>query len=71
MSNIPKKLVVDENNKPIAVQIDYSEWLALEPRISELYIPDEPSVGIEELEGTISLPVDPLEYQRMIRDEWQ
>lgn len=72
---ISKRIVTDENMNPVAVQIDYDDWLAIEeqlkvedttpsPRCTELKRLLKDSRGIWK-EG------DGLEYQRRIRAEWR
>ncbi|HWL93946.1 MAG TPA: hypothetical protein VNT79_10460 [Phycisphaerae bacterium] len=34
MFEIHKKIVTDENARPIAVQIDYADWLEIERRLA-------------------------------------
>jgi hypothetical protein len=63
---IKKKILTDENNEPVAVQIDYEDWLKFE-KILEKSIEQE---DISEFSGKINLKEDPLEFQKKIRDEW-
>lgn len=65
--NIRKKILTDENNEPIAVQIDYKDWLECE-KILNLKSPQ--TIDLSEFSGKISLTEDPLEFQKKIRDEW-
>ena len=69
MRTIRKKLVTDEDLRPVAVQIEYDDWIEIErelglsgaaPRVTDL----------REYSGTLTLREDPLEYQRRVRDEW-
>jgi hypothetical protein len=69
MEKIGKKIVTDEASRPVAVQIDYSDWLEIErslgwqgsrPRITDL----------SSHHGVLTLPEDPLDYQSRIRQEW-
>ncbi len=66
-----KKLVLDEDNKPVAVLIDYADWLAIESCLGDTKLPNPPSSGIEKFAGILPNLIDGLEYQRMVRDEWQ
>jgi hypothetical protein len=68
MHAIRKKIVTDEAHRPIAVQVDYEDWLEIE-RLLQLR-DDAPLVDLSPFIGTITLNEDPLEYQRRIRDEW-
>lgn len=67
--DIKKRVIVDENQRPVAVQIDYSDWLKIERVLSE--IPEAPKVfDPSPFFGVFKLTVDSLQYQRNIRDEW-
>ena len=67
---IHRKIVVDENNKPLEVIISYDEWLKIENMITKT-----PKIMTREklskYIGIVSLKEDPLEYQKRIRNEWQ
>ena len=69
MRTIRKNVVVDEARNPIAVQIDYADWLEIE---RALHLEDEEGkvVDLSRYSGVISLTEDPLEYQLRIRGEW-
>lgn len=67
---IHKMLLTDMNQKPIAVQIPYKEWLRIETVIGK----DKKVVlkpKFAPLCGTIKLTEDPLHYQKRIREEWK
>jgi hypothetical protein len=70
MTVIHKRILVDESQRPIAVQVDYDDWLEIE---RQLHINAEPQgeTDLSEFSGVLSLPDDPLEYQRRMREEWQ
>jgi len=63
---IRKKILTDENNEPVAVQIDYKDWLECEKILNSQ---SSKAVDLAEFSGSISLTVDPLEFQKRIRDE--
>lgn len=71
---IRKKLITDEQHRPLAVQIDYADWLEIERRLG---LSNEAAVApshdfdrlLAETSG-IWTEGDGLEYQRRIRDEW-
>jgi hypothetical protein len=70
MSKIRKKIVTDEAHRPVAVQIDYNDWLIIE---RSLGLPDDDVARVTDLSryhGLISLTEDPLVYQARIRNEW-
>ncbi|HMM43499.1 MAG TPA: hypothetical protein PKA95_16525 [Thermomicrobiales bacterium] len=66
---VRKKIVTDEDHNPIAVQIDYEDWLEIE-RMLGVRSEEELATDLSEFKGTLKLTEDPLEYQRRIRDEW-
>lgn len=78
MRPIEKKIVTDEQGQPVAVQIDYADWLAIERQLREETPAPEEDVSMSELpfdqllESTqgIWTQGDGLEYQRRIRAEW-
>jgi len=69
MRAIRKSLVTDGSMRPIAVQIDYEDWLEIE-RFLNLASENAKTVDLSRFVGVISLDVDPLEYQAGIRGEW-
>jgi hypothetical protein len=64
-----KKIVTDEAYQPVAVQIDYNDWLIIE---RSLGLPDDVArvTDLSRYHGLISLTEDPLVYQARIRNEW-
>lgn len=76
---IHKKIVTDEHHRPVAVQIDYEDWLQIEQRLGlAADDPHRPGGNVEddalnqllsETSGIWSAG-DGLEYQRRIRAEW-
>jgi len=69
MHRIGKKIVRDESQRPVAVQIDYSDWLEIERRLS-LPSEEDRSTDLSQYEGSITLTEAPLDYQARIRQEW-
>lgn len=78
MRPIEKKIVTDEQGQPVAVLIDYADWLELERRLQERDSTSaedthtsEPSFKqlLENTQGTWTQG-DGLEYQRRMRAEW-
>lgn len=68
MQRIRKKIVTDEAQQPIAVQIDYADWLKIE---RSLNLPQEDEVtDLSRYYGVVSLTEDPLAYQARVRSEW-
>jgi hypothetical protein len=70
MHTIRKNIVTDEAMRPIAVQIDYADWIEIE---QSLGLADEAprTVDPSRFAGVISLTEDPLVFQNRIRGEWQ
>lgn len=69
MVPIKKKIVTDESNRPIAVQIDYADWLEIERRLGADRNGSHP-VDLQQFAGTLRLSEDPVEYQRRVRGAW-
>lgn len=69
MIAIRKKIVTDEDHKPVEVVISYDDWLEIE-RLLNIRKADRRHVDLSRFAGTITLTEDPLEFQRRIRAEW-
>lgn len=70
MKEIRKRIVTDERNQPVAVQIDYEDWLEIERRLAaDRNGPGAPDLG--QFAGAVRLSEDPLHYQQRIRGEWR
>ena len=69
MQIVRKKLVTDEEHRPVAVQIDYSDWLRIEEQLDIHEAPTEP-VDLSRYAGTINLTESPMDYQVRCRSEW-
>ena len=69
MHKIGKKILTDESQRPVAVQIDYSDWLEIERRLN-LRSEEARSTDLSAYDGGIALTEDPLDYQSRIRHEW-
>lgn len=69
MSSIHAKLITDHHTHPVAVQIEYSQWLKIKQLLQN--VTDEKE-GLLKYAGSIHLKdLDPLDYQKNMRDEWQ
>lgn len=73
MRTFHKKIVTDDTLRPIAVQIDYPDWLEIERLLG--LVPNGTPSGLPRADparfaGILDLPIDPLEYQRQVRGEW-
>jgi hypothetical protein len=69
MLSVNKKIVTDEAMHPVAVLIDYQDWLLIEEILKVYQAPPETSFDLNQYAGVIKLAQDPLEYQQQIRDE--
>lgn len=68
MREIHKKIVHDEEMRPIAVQIDYEDWLEIERQLENS---NQHETGdLSRYCGAIRLTEDPVKYQKRIREEW-
>jgi len=70
MHTIRKNIVTDEDMRPIAVQIQYADWLEIE-RSLNLESTSATAVDLARFVGVIPLTEEPLEYQHRIRGEWR
>jgi PHD/YefM family antitoxin component YafN of YafNO toxin-antitoxin module len=67
---IHKKIVVNEENKPVEVIITYDEWQKIEQALQAV----EKGISRELLgayAGAMHIEEEPLEYQRRVRSEWK
>jgi len=69
MSPIARKLVTNEARQVVAIQIDYEDWLKIEPLLNKHSLPQK-TTDLNSFAGTISLTEGPLEFQKRIRGEW-
>lgn len=69
MQTIRKQLVTDEEHRPIAVQIDYNDWLQIERQL-KMQTPSVPAVDLSRYAGMVKLTESPLTYQTRSRGEW-
>ena len=66
---IRKSIIRDQQERPIAVQIDYADWLKIEQLLSNG--PTESRVAdLNVYRGCIKLNEDPLAYQARVRAHW-
>lgn len=70
MTRIHAEILRDADEKPVAVQIGYNDWLAIKDALG-LTEGAERAVDISKYAGCLTLTVDPLEYQESIRREWE
>ncbi|MEX2081293.1 MAG: hypothetical protein WEC33_06725 [Dehalococcoidia bacterium] len=68
MKAIRKHILTDEANQPVAVQIDYQDWLEIERALN--ITNGTPRQDPNRYAGVLKLSMDPLEYQNRERDQW-
>ena len=69
MINIRKRIVTDEANRPVAVQIDYDDWCKIEEALGGTVAVKSPTDLARHI-GKLDWPVDGLEYQQRVRSVW-
>lgn len=69
MQRIRKKILTDAAQRPVAVEIDYHDWLMIERKLESLTEDDRVS-DLGRYNGVISLTEEPLAYQTRVRNEW-
>ena len=69
MNKIRKKILRDADQRPVAVQIDYADWLKIEMSLD--MEPEEIKMtDLTRYEGVLPLTEEPLAYQARVRNEW-
>lgn len=71
MRPVEKMIVTDAENRPVAVQIKYADWLEIERTLAANGRNGTPAGDLSRFAGTMKLPSDPAEYQRRSRGEWR
>ncbi len=69
MHAIRTRIVSDENMRPVAVQIDYADWLEIQSLLKQSNGP-KPATDLARHRGRVNWPVDGLKYQDEARSEW-
>jgi hypothetical protein len=69
MREIKKKIIADEQKRPVAVQIDYEDWQEIERELGVMATGKQ--VDLSRYSGKIRIVEDPLKYQQRVRAEWQ
>jgi hypothetical protein len=69
MLKIRKKILTDKAKRPVAVEIDYSDWLDIE-RSLDLRDRETRNTDLSAYEGVVTLTEDPVQYQSRLRQEW-
>jgi hypothetical protein len=70
MHAIHKNIVTDEAMRPIAVQIDYADWIEIEQSLGP-FDQTPRTTDPSQFAGVIALSEDPLAFQTRIRGEWR
>ncbi len=79
MRRIRKKIVHDEQMRPVAVQIDYDDWVEIEKYLDGLSLQEssqgpgqgrKPFAELAKAVKGVWTRGDGLEYQKKIRGEW-
>ncbi|MFH1108953.1 MAG: hypothetical protein V1790_07150 [Planctomycetota bacterium] len=66
MDEIRKRIVTDEHMRPVAVQIDYDDWVKIERALEQSPKENGPT-DLSRHIGRLRWPIDGLEYQRQVR----
>jgi len=69
MREVRKRIVTDEANRPVAVQIDYEDWLDI-VRALNLSDGNKPPSDLSRFVCTVDWGEDGVAYQRRVREEW-
>lgn len=69
MRKIRKKILTDSAERPVAVQIEYTDWLEIE-RTLNLETEEPRNTDLSGYAGIITLSEEPLGFQSRIRQEW-
>lgn len=69
MHEINPKILTDDKLKPVAVQIDYADWVQIKKLLGQQGANGK-AVDLSQFAGTVKWPEDGVEYQRRVREEW-
>ncbi|EKD75757.1 MAG: hypothetical protein ACD_44C00033G0011 [uncultured bacterium] len=61
------KIVTDQQERLIAVQIDYADWLKIQAILQQ--VNPKKNVNLKKYAGSITLNKDPLKYQKRTRNK--
>jgi len=65
---IRKRVVHDESMRPVAVIVDYDDWLEIERLLDQRERTE--AVDLSRHAGSVNLSEEPLAYQKRVRAEW-
>lgn len=67
-----KQILTDEQGRPLAVQIAYGDWLAIEQVLAGRQPESSPpAVDVMRFAGRVKCGESPMEFQHRMRGEWQ
>lgn len=69
MHEIQRKIVTDERDRPVSVQISYADWLEIERLLAVDGRSKQPG-DLQVLAGALRWGEDAVAYQRRVREEW-
>lgn len=69
MHEINPKILTDANQEPVAVQIDYADWVEIK-RLLGLSTSNGGPVDLNRFAGALKRGIDGLDFQRQTREEW-
>ena len=70
MQKIRKRILKDADQRPVAVEIQYSDWLEVERLLNSRYSGSPRPTDLSRHRGVIALTEDPAKYQSRLRQEW-
>ena len=65
MSHIQRSIIYDDKGRPIGVVLPYEEWVEGQKKS----ISSKRMVRASDLKGKLGWEVDPVEFQRQVREE--
>lgn len=69
--SIRRRLVTDEQMRPVAVQIAYEDWIEIERALAQVPLPSDDFDALLERSRGIWTQGDGLAYQQRLREEWE
>jgi len=70
MERVEKQVITDEAGHPVAIQLDYREWLRIERALQLSSHARQQTTDLARFSGALRFREDPLAYQRRMRREW-
>jgi hypothetical protein len=70
MDVIRRTIIRDDEQRPIAVHIDYADWLKIEKLLASDPTAEPRTSSLNSHRGCLKLTEDPLQYQIRMRGEW-